>query len=144
MDPSFLPKDFLPCLGIGKFPWILLGFLHTVILPADNIVKLNCFWGIPVKSANLKWIMRQHCKKARLKHHKMTGLGFSKNNANLMKDKDRSRNDLDMSFLVGFPFRCSGLSIGLCCCCGSGLIPDLGTSTCHRCRKKKKTTDSNS
>ena len=45
---------------------------------------------------------------------------------------------------AGFPLWISGLTIQCCqcsgsgCCCGMGSIPGVGTSTCHRCRKKKK------
>ena len=44
----------------------------------------------------------------------------------------------------GIPWWHSGLRIQPChCCssyhcCGTGLIPSLGTSTCHRCSQKKK------
>ena len=47
----------------------------------------------------------------------------------------------------GIPWWHSGLRIQPChCCssyhcCGTGLIPSLGTSTCHRCSQKKKKKD---
>ena len=63
---------YLVVLDIGKFPLILLGFLYIVIPPEDNI-KLNCFWGIPAKKVNLKLIMRKP-QKPKLRHHRMTGL----------------------------------------------------------------------
>ena len=47
----------------------------------------------------------------------------------------------DQSTLV-FPLWCSGLRIWYCCCsshcCGTGSVPDLGTSTCLEHGKKKK------
>ena len=47
----------------------------------------------------------------------------------------KSKNEKD----VGILLRCRGLRIWCCYCsslgqcCGTGLIPALGTSTCHRC-----------
>ena len=45
--------------------------------------------------------------------------------------------------ILEFPLWCSGLRIwhchcsGLDCCCGAGLIPGLGISTCRGCSQKK-------
>ena len=47
---------------------------------------------------------------------------------------------MDLRFMVSnllhqYMWWCSMLRIQCCCSCGAGLIPGLGTSTCHRCGK---------
>ena len=88
--------------------------------------------------------LRQSCSNARcLSHWARPGVELHPHRDNIMSLTCWATTGTPSCFFKkenpwGVPWWLSGLRIRYCHCCGTGLIPGLGTSTCHKCSKKRK------
>ena len=116
-------------------------------------VDVRCEWvdigtrvwvgfGMTTQGSSLRTLLQESCWEQCLRGQNRKGLAdpssYSSQSSSTFTCFKIPLKKKKMSLETRVPWLCSGLRIQCCHRCGMGSFPDLGTSICHGCSKKKK------